>query len=497
MQNRKITLMGIPIDNLTLEATAAQILNYINNYPSDKQNRYVSTLNVDFLTNTHSWNCGKPRYPELLSALRNSDVVTPDGMPILWLSRLMGCPLKERVAGTDLFSYLLDLLSAEHKKIFILGGRTKTAKVTGILIEALYPGLTFTGIMTPKIDIEGPDLDKATETDRLIVEHINEASPDLLFIALGNPKQEIWFNRVRHMLRVPVSMGIGGSIDICFGPVGRAPSWMQKSGLEWLYRLLKEPRRLWQRYILGGFKFVIQSVPLVICHGIARGYMRIKGDALYTTTIHPPKLFLSDDLSLAILPLPTALNYSTFQELMNYSDEASGQDATIIDFSSLGFLSLNQLCRLVKVWNNIRENTKQLFAIGISRSMRLFLKIHRLWDLFAPYSVSNAEHILSHLPLKNSDRAFFLSVNQTSNSVTISLLGALKNDIDYDDLLFKLHPYFHGQECLIDMSYCSGIDSYGLGFLLELRNYLPRGQMKIINSSKSIKRLLKLAKIRF
>lgn len=497
MRNRKICLMGISIDNLSLEAVIAKIMGYIESYPQEQKNRYVCSLNLETVVNTLSCHWSWAKYPELLNTLRNSDIVTAEGTPILGMSRLMGCPINERIANSDLFLRLLETLSQNHKTIYLVGGSSKMAEMTTVLIDTLYPGITIVGTTTPQIDIATEKLAAAADSDLQLIEQINAKAPDVLLISLGTPKQEIWFNRIKHRLKVPVSIGIGKTLEFTFGPMQRGPKWMQKCGLEWLYRFYHDPKHLWQRYILGGAKFVTQAVPLLLGHGLARGLTYFKSKAKEVNEASPPTLFLSSAFSIAFLNLPSNLYYNVFEQLMSYIDEATGHDTTIIDFTELNCLPINQLNRLVILWDKAVKNATQLFAFGISTSMRTFLKMHRLWDRFAPYEITNFDQILATLPLKDSNEAFFHSIRQTKDRVIISFLGSMQNGVDYKQLLHQLEPYFHGQECYLDLKYCSFIDNLGLSFILEMRNTLQNEArpMKIIAAPPAIKRMFKTAKI--
>lgn len=498
MKNDKVAILGISIDNLTMDTAVANMLELIEAYSKDRRPRYVGTLNVDFLVNSLSWRWGRPRHAELLHILRTSDIITADGMPIVWLSKLLGSPLKQRITGTDLFPRLLTALANENKAIYLVGGEAKMAKVTSVLLEAFYPGLTVAGIATPQIDIDGERLDNTGSQDAQLAEQINSCSPDLLFISLGNPKQEVWFDRIKHRLQVPLSIGIGGTLDITFGPIGRAPKWMQKSGLEWLYRLVKEPGRLWRRYVLGGMKFLIQAVPLLLYHTGARVVARIMPTPmLQPEELHPAQLFFSDNFSIAALALPARLEKGLFTQLNFFIEEAAAQDAVILDFTKIYFLTPKELSTLVTLWETAISSSQQLFAYGISPGFRFFLKIHRLWDLFLPYQISTTEEILACLPLPDSQDNLFTSIQQYKDNGCVSFLGNLHNGIDYVELVEKLIPIFNEKEFFLDLTYCFSIENSGFSFLLNLHNTLQNENklMKILGATPTVRRQFALAKI--
>ena len=237
----KVRLFGIPVAKLTEEEALERIV-AMGKTPLPDRSRQVATLNVNFVSNAVA---GWPFKgdPELWGYLRNADLVTADGMPIVLLSRLMRKPLPERVAGANLVSTLFKRCAEEGLSIYVLGGDKEVLdKAMDKLPKAKVVGL----------DPSWVQLDKPQPE---ILERIKAAKPDLLFLALGHPKQELWIGRNLTKLNVPVMIGVGGSFNFIAGAVKRAPQWMQKCGLEWIYRICQEPGRLWKRYAVDLVKF--------------------------------------------------------------------------------------------------------------------------------------------------------------------------------------------------------------------------------------------------
>ena len=207
---------------------------------------FVATLNVDFVSNAVSgWPFGGN--DELWGYLRNADLVTADGMPIVLLSRLMGRPLPERVTGADMVPAICRRCAEEGLSVYVLGGDR----------EAVEEALGKLKVESGKLKVVGvdPAFVKLDQDQPEIIERINAARPDVLFVALGNPKQEMWMGRNAAKLDVGAMIGIGGTFNFLAGRVKRAPKWMQKGGLEWVYRIIQEPGRLWRRYAYGLVKF--------------------------------------------------------------------------------------------------------------------------------------------------------------------------------------------------------------------------------------------------
>ena len=226
-----IAVMGLPLANVTADEAVEQIEKLILSGGTHQ----VATANLDFWLNSL-------RDVHLHRIIAGCSLVLPDGMPLVWISRLFGSPLKERVSGADLVPQLAKLSARKGYRIFLLGGREGVAARAAQKMEEMYPGVNIVGHYAPPL----ADLQRMDHGDTL--ERIRAAKPDILMVAFGNPKQEKWIRMHSKRSGVPVSIGIGGSLDMLVGDVQRAPGWMQRSGFEWLGRCLQEPARLLPRY---------------------------------------------------------------------------------------------------------------------------------------------------------------------------------------------------------------------------------------------------------
>ena len=227
-----VCILSTPVDVLDTPAVMGRIEQFIQ----EKRFHQVATANVDFIINAMS-------DAELRHILRDSDLVTPDGMPLVWASKTLGRPLPERVTGADIVPALAELSARRGYRLYMLGARPEVAQAAQEKMLAAYPGLQIVGCVSPParpID----DMDSAS-----LLDDIRAARPDVLLVAFGNPKQEKWIYRNREALKdVPVCIGVGGTFDFMAGNTSRAPQWMRGAGLEWLHRLAHEPKRLWKRY---------------------------------------------------------------------------------------------------------------------------------------------------------------------------------------------------------------------------------------------------------
>jgi len=182
---------------------------------------------------------------------RNAFLSVPDGVPLLWAAKFLSSPLKSRVNGTDLFERLCAIAAEKNLKVFLLGGRPGAAEKAKEILQARHPALEVVGTYSPSYGFES-NLEELAQ----INSKIQAAAPHILFVGLGAPKQEKWTYLNYQELGIPVSLGIGVSFELVANMVKRAPIYMQKAGLEWVFRLVVEPRRLWQRYILGNPQFI-------------------------------------------------------------------------------------------------------------------------------------------------------------------------------------------------------------------------------------------------
>jgi N-acetylglucosaminyldiphosphoundecaprenol N-acetyl-beta-D-mannosaminyltransferase len=231
----------------------------------DGRPRQLVTVNVDFLRLAH-------RLPRLRDVINRADLSVADGVPLLWLARLLGLKHCERITGPDVIE-LAAALSAEHGiKLYLLGGTQSALDGAKAALENAFPGVQVCGMHAPPV----ADYPFPSELDNDVCERIKQASPDVLFVGYGCPKQDFWIEDHLEELGVPVSVGIGGSFNFLAGEVRRAPGFFQRNGLEWLYRLWAEPRRLWRRYLAQDMPFMLR---LVATEAKAR-FMRRKTRAL-------------------------------------------------------------------------------------------------------------------------------------------------------------------------------------------------------------------------
>jgi len=226
----RIRIRDLYLDRLDLPAAMERIEGFLQEgWPHQ-----VVTVNVRFVTIAS-------QDPAFARVVNGAHMAVADGMPLIWLSRLMGAPIPQRITGSDLLFHCASLAAQRGHSIFLLGAAPGVAQEAAWRLVDTYPGLRIAGIHHGYFS-------QAEEQE--VLRCIRQRRPQFLFVALGCPRQEFWIHRHLDELEVPVCVGIGGILDVISGRLKRAPLWMQRCGLEWSYRLAQEPRRLWKRYIV-------------------------------------------------------------------------------------------------------------------------------------------------------------------------------------------------------------------------------------------------------
>jgi N-acetylglucosaminyldiphosphoundecaprenol N-acetyl-beta-D-mannosaminyltransferase len=227
------------IDNYSAEQVCASIIHHASNRG---RSAYVLTPNAQHIVLLEK----ERRLQEIYD---HADLVVPDGISLLIAARLYGRSLQQRIAGVDLFKVLCGLAADTGLHVFLLGGRPGSAELAAAVLRGDYPGL-HCSTYCPPFGFEQSSVGLRRTADAIVA-----ARPDILFVAFGAPKQEYWIYEHGLRLSVPVCIGVGGSFEIVGGVIPRAPLWAQNIGCEWLYRLSREPRRMWRRYLIGNLEF--------------------------------------------------------------------------------------------------------------------------------------------------------------------------------------------------------------------------------------------------
>jgi len=235
----RVNILGVGISAINMNIA----LKVIETWITKRESHYVCVTPVHSVMECQ-------RDPQLRHIFNTSGMTTPDGMPLVWISRLKGFRHVDRVYGPDLMLALCERSVARGYRHFFYGGAEGVPEQLAEVLQRRFPGLVVAGTFSP------PFRPLTPEEDEHIVQMINKAVPDIVWVGLGSPKQERWMAAHVDRLTAPVLIGVGAAFDFHTGRKPQAPRWMQRSGLEWLFRLLTEPRRLWRRYLINNPLFV-------------------------------------------------------------------------------------------------------------------------------------------------------------------------------------------------------------------------------------------------
>jgi N-acetylglucosaminyldiphosphoundecaprenol N-acetyl-beta-D-mannosaminyltransferase len=238
----RIELLGLPVDALDMEATLQRIETFVE---SGTAHQHV-VVNAAKIVQAQD-------DPDLARVIGECDLINVDGMAVVWAGRLLGRRVPERVAGIDLMDNLLARAAQCGWRVYFLGARADVAEELVRREQRAHPGLVVAGFRNGFWQ---------PHEEHGVVEAIAATKPDILLVAMSSPKKEQFLSTHKARLAVPFVMGVGGSFDVVAGRVSRAPRWMQRVGLEWLHRLMQEPRRLAKRYVVGNTRFIV----LVVSH---------------------------------------------------------------------------------------------------------------------------------------------------------------------------------------------------------------------------------------
>lgn len=230
----RMKFMNTEVDNLTMDETLVEIDKLIQ----ENKNAYVVTPNVDHIVQLE-------RGGELCKAYKDADLILTDGKPLIWISKWYGTPIKEKISGSDLFPLLCKMAAEKGYTMYFLGAAEGVAAKAAENLMKKYKGLNVVGTYSPPYGFEKDEVELAK-----IEKMINEVHPHILIVGLGCPKQELFILHNKDRLGVPLSLGLGASLDFEAGNIKRAPKWMADHGLEWLFRITQDPKRMAKRYLV-------------------------------------------------------------------------------------------------------------------------------------------------------------------------------------------------------------------------------------------------------
>lgn len=433
-------LLGLPFHDLTLEES----LDFCTAAMLDDRPRYLVTANVDFTAQAYE-------DPDLKKIVFFADRVVCDGMPLVWLSRMLGYPLRERVAGSDMVPRLLDICAGAGHGVYFFGSDLDTLKEAKGIVESRYPGLRVVGMDSPPV---GAVIEWNNEE---LCAKMKASGAKLLLVCLGCPKQERWICAHHRETGIPLSIGVGASLDFFTGKQVRAPHWMQKSGLEWFWRMAGSPKRLASRYGKD-FRFLLKAARQQLR---SQRHRRALADNLRGATSAPvppeeiavTRLVWSGTLqnrSLNGAPVPDSVTSPVILDL---------SQVTLMDSSGLGRLvQLDRLCR---------SAGQPLVVANPSEAFRLSIKSVFMECLFS--IVESDEEALRHIAQHNSGGGDHKLT--AAGTVWVSFDRALEGTY-YEEMMdilrkaMESHPGIH--TLVVDLKDVGFIDSRAVGGLIRI-----------------------------
>ena len=353
-----LIILGTPIDDVNMAEALDRIDDFITVGRRCGKGHQIATINADFVAKSL-------QDAELRRILQEADMATADGMPLVWGARRLGVPIAGRVAGADMVPALAKRAAEKGHSIYFLGAAPGVAKQAAKILKKRYPKLKIAGIASPSrsaVDAGDPS----------IVAACKAANPDILLVAFGNPKQEKWIYSHAEELAIPVMMGVGGTFDFIAKVTKRAPTWMQQAGLEWLYRLVHEPRRLWKRYVVDcwafGYFFLWQWWTM------SRGSM--------PSTVLPTieLCTVSDTTIVNVCGRLDTSNQASFME--NANNALAENPYLIINLAQAEFLDSSAIGTLVALTKQARDAGGNLWLINVPPLIARVLTLLRLEQFF-------------------------------------------------------------------------------------------------------------------
>jgi N-acetylglucosaminyldiphosphoundecaprenol N-acetyl-beta-D-mannosaminyltransferase len=466
-----VAILGVPFDGVTMEDTVELVEAMV----ASRQPHYLATANVDFTVQALE-------DEELRRILFDAHLVVCDGTPLLWASRWLGNRLPERVAGSDLVPILLAQAARKGYRIYILGGRPHVTQRAVENIQRQYPGLAVAGWDSP------PFAPLHEMENQKICERIRAAKPDLLFVSFGCPKQEKWIAMHYRALGVPVSVGVGATVDFLAGEMARAPMWMRRIGLEWSFRLMQEPRRLFCRYVKD---FWVFGFTLMRQWNFMRPGRQRK---LPTAPCQRPARV---DNGPGKLTLPPRLDAAFVGETAGLWDQCGMAGLTLpVDAANVEFVDSTGVGALIRLRKQLREKEAALILVAPSRTLLRGLDLLKLSSLFS--TAADWEGAARRSRQLDAERRAPVQLHRGAQLGWSGDLTADTVDDIWDRTAILLNARAHAdEEMAIDLKQVNFVDSAGLGFMVRVRRLARQHglDVRFINASEAVQRVARLARL--
>ncbi|MCI0748620.1 MAG: WecB/TagA/CpsF family glycosyltransferase [Verrucomicrobia subdivision 3 bacterium] len=465
-ENPPIALFGIRFDNLTVD----QAIKRIDEMIAYGSPHYVVTANVDFCVQAME-------DVELRRILFDAHLVLCDGTPLVWASRLFGNPLPERVAGADLVPLLLQHAARTGYRIFFLGGAPQVAQQAVARLQGEHPNLVVAGRYSPPFR---PLLDMNHEE---ICQRIRAAKPDVLLVSLGCPKAEKWMAMHYRSLRVPVCIGVGATIDFLARHIRRAPGWMQHCGLEWLFRLAQEPRRLAARYARDLRAIGAPLISQLWAQRLSAARPRRSSPAAITIS----------ESTWARVRAPERFDYASVVRDADVWRQIATQHC-LLDVSAVEFFDSSALALLMQLHHRLQPF--RLILIAPSATVRRILHRFKLDDFFTVASDTiHARELVTDDPPPPAPPEF-------AHPVPPLLWKGELTAANAEDVWAATQPQIDalcnsGSDAIIDLAALRFIDSTGVGLMIRAKRYTQNlgATLRFRNPHPNVRNVLRMARL--
>jgi len=440
---KTVVLLGVPFHDVTMEET----LQHIDEMVAEGRTRYLATANLDFAAQAS-------KDVELQRILLEAHLVLCDGTPLIWASRWLKAPIRERVAGSDLMPVLTAHCAKQGYRMFLLGATDQTLELASAKMRADHPDLKIVGTYAPPIakllDFDNED----------ILGRIHAAKPDVLIVCFGCPKQEKWIYMNQPKLGVPVSVGLGATLDFVAGNFKRAPVWMRRTGLEWVFRLGQEPRRLFNRYLFDLLFFVTS---------LRRQRRQLSSEASGASSplsfsTPTPSVSAQDDPAL-VLKWSGVCDAARVQS-GDLPTPATGIDSPLLllDLAEVSYIDSTALGLILRIFRETKSNGSEFCLLAPSERVHGLLQAMKL-DRLIP-AVASLDEVRSRFDhdLHHSGGQHATTVLEVEGDITAGRIEELRTWIEKS---WAAKP--DARRLVLDLRKVNFMDSSGIGMLVSVK----------------------------
>ena len=459
---RKLLIIaGLPIDNLTMDETLDRIEQFIKIGRTTGKTHQIATVNADFVVKAANDS-------ELGYLIQSCDLATPDGMPLVWGSRILGVNVEERVAGSDMVPLLAERAAKKGYSLYLFGAAEGVAEKAKEILTAKYPNLKIVGAVSPPYS-------GVIDVPEDYIEDIKRADPDVLLVALGNPKQEKFIGMYGRDLKVPVAIGIGGTLDFIAGKTKRAPLWMQRLGIEWFHRMTNDPKRLIKRYVHDFYGFTTFFFGQ---------WWRLKSGKNNEALLPKTDAVIFNNQAVLRLSGRIDLNYTDFlrEQLEKLLKETNQIDIDLSEVTFIDSVSIGQILAFVKLCREDGGNVRLINMPDRIFTTFKYLKMDRFLDI---YRLGTSTEEPKPLETIKRDSEIIIRMPKRLDAITKP-----------ETLEICLDQAKESHHLILDFSHTKLIASAGLALLVHLNEYLKtvNGSLKLANCPKDIRKTLEIVK---